>query len=235
MPLPIRSICRMSDLRLVIFDVDGTLVDSQEMIYAAFTWAYNDAGLPVPPRDRALSFVGRSLELIFPELSPELDAETHAALTQGYRDAYFHIRKERGSNATSPFFPGARSALDALKAQDWTVLAVATGKSKRGLDKLIEGYGLEDYFLSQQTADHHPSKPHPAMVQACLAETGIAPDRAVMIGDTTYDIDMGRAAGVKTIGVSWGYHSVETLQADRVIETFDVLSSTIDELIGPAT
>lgn len=235
MPPLTRSICRMSDLRLVIFDVDGTLVDSQEMIYAAFTWAYRDAGLPVPPRAKALGFVGRSLELIFPELSPEVDAATHARLTQGYRDAYFHIRKERGSNATSPFFAGARQALEQLRAQDWTVLAVATGKSKRGLDKLIEGYGLEGYFLSQQTADHHPSKPHPAMVQACLAETGISPDRAVMIGDTTYDIDMGRAAGVKTIGVSWGYHPTEALQADRIIHSFDVLQSTIDELIGPAT
>ena len=235
MPLLIRLICRMSDLRLVIFDVDGTLVDSQEMIFAAFTYAYEDAGLPVPERGRALSFVGRSLELIFPELSPELDAPQHARLTQGYRDAYFHLRKERGSNATSPFFAGARAALDQLKAQDWTVLAVATGKSQRGLDKLIAGYGLEGYFLSQQTADHHPSKPHPAMVQACLAETGIDAGRAVMIGDTTYDIDMGRAAGVKTIGVSWGYHPTETLQADRIIDTFDVLHSTIDELIGPAT
>lgn len=224
----------MSDLRLVIFDVDGTLVDSQEMIFAAFSFAYKEAGLPVPPRDRALSFVGRSLELIFPELSPELDAEAHASLTQGYRDAYFHIRQQRGSNATSPFFDGAREALDALKSQDWTVLAVATGKSMRGLDKLIEGYGLEGYFQSQQTADHHPSKPHPAMVEACLAETGIDPTRAVMIGDTTYDIDMGRAAGVKTIGVSWGYHPVETLKADAIIDTYDALLGTIDDLIGPA-
>jgi phosphoglycolate phosphatase len=225
----------MSDLRLVIFDVDGTLVDSQEMIFAAFTYAYEEKGLPVPARDRALGFVGRSLELIFPELSPELDSKTHAALAQGYRDAYFHIRQERGSNATSPFFPGARAALDQLRVQDNTILALATGKSKRGLDKLIEGYGLEGYFQSQQTADHHPSKPHPAMVQACLAETGINVDRTVMIGDTTYDIDMGRAAGVKTIGVSWGYHPVETLKADLIINTYDALMGAIDDLIGPTT
>ena len=225
----------MPDLRLVIFDVDGTLVDSQEMIFAAFSFAYEGLGLPIPPRDKALGFVGRSLELIFPELSPELDAGTHSALAQGYRDAYFHLRQKGGSNATSPFFPGARHALDALKAQDWTVLAVATGKSKRGLDKLIEGYGLEGYFVSQQTADHHPSKPHPAMVQACLAETGIAPGRAVMIGDTSYDLDMGLAAGVKTIGVSWGYHPVEDLNADRIITTYDALLGTIDDLIGPET
>jgi len=223
----------MPDLRLVIFDVDGTLVDSQEMIVAAFTYAYQGLDLPVPPRDRMLSFVGRSLELIFPELSPELDATAHAALAQGYRNAYMTLRQEGGSNATSPFFDGARAALDTLKAQDWTVLAVATGKSKRGLDKLIEGYGLEGYFMSQQVADFHPSKPHPAMVQACLSETGVDPARTVMVGDTTFDIDMGRAAGVKTIGVSWGYHPVETLQADTIIHTYDALMGAIDDLIGP--
>ena len=222
----------MSDLRLVIFDVDGTLVDSQEMIFDAFTYAYKGLGLPVPDRDRALGFVGRSLEVIFPELSPELDTATHLALAQGYRGAYMDIREEKGSNATSPFFPGARKALDTLKAQDWTVLAVATGKSKRGLDKLIESHGLEGYFLSQQVADFHPSKPHPAMVEACLAETGINSVQAVMIGDTTFDIDMGRAAGVKTIGVSWGYHPVETLNADTIIHSYDALLGAIDDLIG---
>ncbi len=223
----------MSEQRLVIFDVDGTLVDSQEMIVAAFSYAYKGLDLPVPPRGQLLSFVGRSLELIFPELSPELDNTTHLTLTQAYRDAYVHLRQERGSNASSPMFEGARAALDVLKAQDWTVLAVATGKSKRGLDKLIEGYGLDGYFMSQQVADFHPSKPHPAMVQACLAETGVDAARTVMIGDTTFDIDMGRAAGVKTIGVSWGYHPVETLQADTIIHNFDALMGAIDDLIGP--
>lgn len=225
----------MPEPRLVIFDVDGTLVDSQEMIVAAFTHAYAGLDLAPPPPDQMLRFVGRSLELIFPELSPELDAPLHDKLTQGYRDAYFHLRKTRGSNATSPLYPGAMQALETLRAQDWTLLAVATGKSKRGLDKLIEGYGLEGYFLSQQVADFHPSKPHPAMVQACLNETGVAADRTVMIGDTTFDIDMGRAAGVKTIGVSWGYHPVETLQADTIIHSFDALHSAIDDLIGLET
>lgn len=225
----------MSDLRLVIFDVDGTLVDSQEMIFDAFSFAYKGVGLPVPDRGRALSYVGMSLDKIFPALSPEVSEAEHQALAVGYRDAYFHIREARGSNATSPFFPGARDALDALRAQDWTVLGVATGKSKRGLDKLIEGYGLEGYFQSQQTADHHPSKPHPAMVRACLDDTGVAADRAVMVGDTTFDIDMGRAAGVKTIGVSWGYHPTEDLQADHIIDDFASLAGVIDDLIGPAT
>ncbi|MDX8350127.1 HAD-IA family hydrolase [Cognatiyoonia sp. IB215446] len=223
----------MSELRLVIFDVDGTLVDSQVMIFEAFTHAYKQVGLPVPERATALSYVGMSLETIFPQLSPEADAATHAALTQGYRDAYFHIRQTQGSNANSPFFPGAREVLDQLRAQDWTLMAVATGKSTRGLDKLTEGHGLEGYFASRQTADDHPSKPSPSMINTILSETGVSPDRAVMVGDTTFDMDMARAAGIKTIGVSWGYHPVEHLQADRLIHAFAALPQAIDDLIGP--
>lgn len=222
----------MSKLRLVIFDVDGTLVDSQVMIYDAFAFAYERVGLPVPDRAKALSYVGMSLDKIFPELSPDQDASTHAALTQGYRDAYFHIRQTRGSNATSPFFPGARTVLNQLRAQDWTLLGVATGKSTRGLDKLIEGHGLEGYFVSRQTADDHPSKPSPSMIQAILSETGVAADQAVMIGDTTFDMDMARSAGIKTIGVSWGYHPAETLFPDILIDDFAALPEAVDRLTG---
>ena len=214
----------MRELRLVIFDVDGTLVDSQVMIYDAFRFAYERAGLSVPDRAIALSYVGMSLEKIFPALSPEQNDQTHAALIQGYRDAYFHIRQERGSNM-----------LDSLKAEDWTLLAVATGKSTRGLDKLIEGHGLEGYFVSRQTADDHPSKPSPSMINAILAETGVAPDRAAMVGDTSFDMDMGQAAGSKTIGVSWGYHQVEMLKTDVIIDDFAALHRALDQLIGPAT
>ena len=165
-------------------------------------------------------------------MSPELDTTSHAALAQGYRDAYQEIRSKRGSSATSPFFPGARAALDALRAQDWTLLAVATGKSKRGLDKLVEGYGLDGYFQSQQVADFHPSKPHPSMIHAAMSETGVAADRAVMIGDTTFDMDMARAAGVRSIGVSWGYHATDALDADEIVHDFGALIPTIDTLIG---
>ncbi len=221
----------MTDLRLVIFDVDGTLVDSQDMIFAAFEFAYEGQGLPVPDRAHALSYVGMSLDLIFPRLSPELNTDQHKGLIQGYRDAYFHIRETRGSNATSPFYPGARAALDALRAQDWTLLAVATGKSKRGLDKLIEGHALRGYFISEQTADFHPSKPHPSMIQKAMADAGVEAAQTVMVGDTSYDMDMGRAAGVKTIGVTWGYHDANTLDADRMIGDFADLTKAVDELI----
>jgi len=172
----------MPDLRLVIFDVDGTLVDSQDMIYDAFCYSYERIDLPKPDRATALGYVGMSLDKIFPDLSPELTPATHIELAKGYREAYFHLREAKGSAATSPFFPGARQALEDLRAQDWTLLAVATGKSKRGLDKLIEGYGLAGYFQSEQTADHHPSKPHPAMIHAALSETGVAGEQDHVVG-----------------------------------------------------
>jgi phosphoglycolate phosphatase len=144
------------------------------------------------------------------------------------------MRQKSGSAETSPFFAGMRDVLDQLKTQDWTLLAVATGKSKRGLDKLIEGHGLEGYFQSQQVADFHPSKPHPAMVEACLTECGVDAAQTVMIGDTTFDIDMGRSASVKTIGVSWGYHDTKLLNADRIVITPEAIIPAIDDLIGPA-
>ena len=227
-----RSTCLMTDLRLIIFDVDGTLVDSQDMIFAAFAHAYRGLDLPVPDRGAALSFVGMSLDQIFPRLSPTLDPATHLALAQGYRDAYQHIRATQGSNATSPFFPGARAALDTLRAQDWTLLAVATGKSKRGLDKLVAGHELDGYFQSMQTADHHPSKPHPAMVRSALAEAGVSASDAVMIGDTTYDLEMAAAAGVPSIGVTWGYHSRRSLEAFEPVAVINDFAELVPALMS---
>jgi len=234
-PPLIRSLWMMSSLRLVIFDVDGTLVDSEALIYLSFMRAYESMGLAAPAREDALNHVGITLDHIFPLLSPELDAEIHAGLATAYREAYHAIRKEQGDRASSPFFPGARAALDALKAQDWTLLAIATGKAKRGLDAMITGHGLEGYFQSAQSADGHPSKPHPSMIHTCLAETGVDAAQTVMIGDTTFDMDMGRAAGVKTIGVSWGHHPVERLNADIIIPSFAELLPAIDQLLGPQT
>ncbi|MEL6641435.1 MAG: HAD-IA family hydrolase [Pseudomonadota bacterium] len=225
----------MSNLRLVIFDVDGTLVDSEALIYMSFTRAYESLGLVAPPRKAALNHVGITLDHIFPLLSPELDADTHVRLAAAYRDAYFAIRQKQGDRASSPFFPGARETLDVLKAQDWTLLAIATGKAKRGLDAMIAGHGLEGYFLSAQSADDHPSKPHPSMIHTCLLETGVEATQTVMIGDTTFDMDMGRAAGVKTIGVGWGHHPVDRLKADMIVSSFAELLPAIDHVLGPQT
>ena len=221
----------MNDMRLVIFDVDGTLVDSQAEIMAAMVHAFAAEGLEAPARPDVLSIVGLSLPEAFARLCPEQPASRQAALVSAYKSAFNALRGPEGNNELSPLFDGARTALDTLYAQPDTLLAVATGKSRRGLDKMLMRHDLGGYFHSQQVADFHPSKPHPSMVLAALHETGVPAHRAVMIGDTSYDIEMGRAAGVRTIGVSWGYHDATSLHADAIADTFAQLPVLIDKLM----
>lgn len=223
----------MTDLRLVAFDVDGTLVDSRSFILAGFRSAYEALGLVCPEDAQVSSIVGLSLETGIAELSPELSPAQHVALAKAYRDVY---RRGRAV-PPPPLFPGAREVLDALSAQPEVVLAVATAKSRRGLDHVLDGHGLARMFLSIQTADNHPSKPHPSMLEAVLAETGTEAAQAVMVGDTEFDIAMGRAADYRTVGVTWGHHSRERLHdagADVVIDDFGALLPALDAFRGAA-
>lgn len=214
-------------LRLVIFDVDGTLVDSQADIVASMTSAFQDAGLPVPARDTILGIVGLSLDVAMARLAPDADVQRMVAT---YKDAYADLRRTKGA-ASSPLYPGVRDVLDHFAAQDDLLLGVATGKSKRGLDSLIEAHGLEELFVTRQVADFHPSKPNPSMIRAALDETGVAAADAVMIGDTTYDMDMALNAGVASIGVTWGYHPRTHLaQAHHVIDEVAMLPATVDKV-----
>ncbi len=214
----------MSDLRLIVFDVDGTLVDSQAEILGAMTLAFLGAGLETPGREAILSKVGLSLEVIFPQLLPEASETVHAQLVAGYKEAYMRSRVEKGSAQSSPLYSGAREAIETLNAQPNTLLGIATGKSRRGLDKLLQGHDLTKTFVTEQVADHHPSKPHPSMLLEALAETGVSNNRAVMVGDTAFDMEMAKAAGFFAVGVSWGYHRAEMLTAaDVVIDEFTQL------------
>ena len=221
----------MSELRLVIFDVDGTLVDSQGLIVRSMEAAFDGVGLPSPSRNAIKGIVGLSLDRAVALLAPTASDNEAQRIVQTYKDAFFTYRSAEGAAASSPFFSGAREVLDQLRADPWTLLAVATGKSKRGLDALIEAHGLEGYFVSRQVADFHPSKPHPSMIFTAVDEAGVARSRTVMVGDTTYDMDMAKAAGVAAIGVSWGYHAVETLSADRIVGDFAELPAAINELL----
>jgi phosphoglycolate phosphatase len=223
----------MSDapLRLVIFDVDGTLVDSQADILGAMHLAFAGEGLLTPPREEVLGVVGLSLDVLMPRLAPEADAGTLARLVQGYKDAYMSLRSEQGGEISSPFYPSARATLEALQAQPDVLLGVATGKSRRGLDKLIEAHELKGIFVTQQVADFHPSKPHPAMLLAALSETGVEPENAVMVGDTTFDMEMAQDAGITGIGVSWGYHPpAHLVAAKHILESFDALPPLLDKI-----
>jgi phosphoglycolate phosphatase len=222
----------MTDLRLVVFDVDGTLVDSEADIVAAMDDAYASIGAPAPGAAAVRAIVGLSLDAAFVRLSPELSDRDRTALREGYKNSYMGKRAEKGAAVSSPLFPGARAVLEQLRADPWTLLAVATGKSQRGLDKLIEAHGFEGWFVSRQVADFHPSKPHPSMLQTILSETGVPARRAVMVGDTSYDIDMARAAGIASIGVGWGYHPVEALAADEIVRDFQAIPAAVTRLTG---
>jgi phosphoglycolate phosphatase len=224
----------MTRLRLVIFDVDGTLVDSQGAIVGAMTAAFSGQGLSVPTRADILGIVGLSLDHAVLRLAPEAAPDLRAAVVQGYKDSYHATRQAQGAAVGSPLYPGAAQALAALAGRDDLLLGVATGKSRRGLDELLKAHGLTDIFVTRQVADDHPSKPHPSMVLTCLAETGVEPGDAVMIGDTSYDMQMAGAAGVAAIGVGWGYHPAETLRpyARRIIDHFDALPAAVDHILG---
>lgn len=223
----------MAELRLVIFDVDGTLVDSQADIVASMDAAFAAAGLQVPDRATILSVVGLSLPHAIARLAPDQAEPVHHRMVETYKTTYA-ARRRGGSPGDSPLYPGARAVLKTLSAEDRTLLAIATGKSRRGLTALLDSQDLHRQFVTTQVADDHPSKPHPSMLLTCLAETGVAPDRAVMVGDTSYDMDMARAAGIASIGVSWGYHPAASLHADRVIDDFAALPAVLDDLIGGA-
>ena len=213
-------------MRLAIFDVDGTISDSQHHITHAMTLGFAAAGLAAPPASAVLGIVGLSLPLAVARLAPDLDGATQAAIVEGYKASYMDAR----AASPAPLYPGAAALLRRLAARDDMVLAVATGKSDRGLRALIGHHGLEGVFASCQTADGHPSKPHPSMILAALAETGLRPAQAVMIGDTTYDIEMARAAGVRAIGVCWGYHpaaEVAAAGADAMVAAFAELETVL--------
>ena len=220
-----------SDLRLVIFDVDGTLVDSQSDILAAFAQAFAHAGRSLPAPAQIMSIVGLSLDVAIARLVPDISDAGGAAMVEAYKDAYVTLRASTPAQQSSPFYPGVHEGLTLLKAIPEMLLGVATGKSKRGLDKLIEAHGLEGMFVTRQVSDFHPSKPHPSMILQAMADTGVGPSQTVMVGDTSYDMDMAAAAGVAGIGVSWGYHTRDALTAARhIIDRFDELPAVLRKI-----
>ena len=219
----------MSDLRLVIFDVDGTLIDSQTEMMAAMATAFASEAIAMPERNAVLSIVGLSLDEAFARLCPDSDAVLRARLVEAYKASFAGLRTQ--GREMGPMFPGARDALHTLQASDDVLLAVATGKSRRGLDKVLERHDLQGVFHSEQVADHHPSKPNPSMILTAMNELGVDACQTVMIGDTTFDMDMGRAAGVHTVGVSWGYHPAEALRPDVLIDDFAALPAAIDQVM----
>jgi phosphoglycolate phosphatase len=194
---------------LIVFDCDGTLVDSQAVIVACVQAAFTRDGLSPPLPQAVRQIVGLSLVEAMLQLMPEPDVAGAERLAAAYKEAF--VEHRRRPDFEEPLFPGVVEVLTGLR-QRGCVLGIATGKAMRGLRHVLEHHGLEPYFATLQTADHHPSKPHPAMLEAAMRETGMTPDETALVGDTTFDIDMAHAAGATAIGVTWGNHSPSILR-----------------------
>lgn len=197
--------------RLAIFDCDGTLVDSHADICRAMEDCFLRSHLEPPARDATRRVVGLSLINAIALLLPGAEPGFHASLAEEYKRSFHQLRA--GGEVEEPLFDGVVDLLQALEVEGW-LLGIATGKSDRGLRLCLERHGIHGRFMTLQTADRHPSKPHPAMIEAALEEAAADPGLSVMIGDTSYDMTMAGAAGVMAIGVGWGYHpAAELLEA----------------------
>ena len=215
--------------RLALFDCDGTLVDSQANICLAMEHAFDEAKLVSPPRHAIRRIVGLSLLEIMRTLLPEADGVVHAEMVDRYRASYLTLRNNGLEH--EPLYDGIAGVLSKLDEDGW-MLGVATGKSDRGLERCLDHHAIKGLFVTLQTADRHPSKPHPSMIYQAMADAGADPKSTVMIGDTVYDIHMGKAARCHTIGVNWGYHPVTELReagADRIAESMDELALMLGE------
>lgn len=220
-------------MHLVLFDCDGTLIDSQAIIVESMSAAFTANGLPPPARTAILEIVGLSLPIAVATLAGEKLHGAVADVTQSYKDAFQRLRAEPVDRM--PLYPGAIEALDALAAEPDLVLGIATGKSRRGLDAVIAKHGLEGRFVTLQTADDAPSKPDPTMIRRALVETGAKASRTLLVGDTTFDMEMARAAGARGLGVAWGYHPAERLVAAgaaRVVDGFAEVPGAVEALFG---
>jgi len=216
-------------MQLIIFDCDGTLVDSQHAICAAMAHAFSALTLPVPTRDRVLDIVGLSLPQVFAVLAGDQPDSVQAKLVELYRAGG---PGPHAGAARDPLFAGVAELIAALACRDDVVLGIATGKSRRGVARILEREAWSGHFLTIQTADDHPSKPHPAMIVQAMAEVGADASTTIMVGDTSYDMEMAVNAGVHGIGVGWGYHApARLLQAGArlIIDEAADLMAVIDQ------
>jgi len=218
-------------MKLALFDVDGTLVNSEAMITASLASAFQSEAMAPPPRETMLSIVGLSLVDAMRKLAPGEEDARHHRLADAYKAAFWKYRDENAH--AELLFDGALDLLQTLRRRDDVILGVATGKSRRGVDHLFQRHGFDGWFATIQTSDSHPSKPHPSMVLQALAETGLAPEDAIVIGDTSYDIGMARAAGAGAIGVTWGNQTrseLENAGAHYIVSDFNALLHSLDVL-----
>ena len=195
--------------RLALFDCDGTLVDSHANICRAMIETFVDHRLDPPDHAAIRRIVGLSLVEAVAALHPDGDTALHHGLADTYRRTFQAMRADSRLDP-EPLFPGIADAIAALDDAGW-LFGVATGKSDRGLALVLGHHDLLHRFVTLQTADRHPSKPHPGMVLKAMSDAGAAPTSTIVIGDTSFDMAMGVAAGATAIGAGWGYHEAQEL------------------------
>lgn len=218
-------------IRLAVFDCDGTLVDSQHSIVAAMRAACSAHDLEEPPAERVRRVVGLHLLEAIRVLLPDAADTVLDSVRASYIAAYQDLRV-RGL-VRDPLYPGARETIERLEVSGW-LLGVATGKSHRGLLATLERHAMTGRFVTLQTADRAAGKPHPEMLHKAMAEAGADAAATVMIGDTTFDMEMARAARTRAVGVAWGYHDADELKAsgaDCIVSDFSALPAALESLM----
>ena len=214
--------------KLVVWDVDGTLVDSRETIYEGAKGAFALLGEPEPTYDVVRQIVGLELREALGVLLPHLGAADLDRAVAAYRRT-FQTRVEQ-PGFLDPLYDGAAETLDRLRAEGWKI-AMATGKSRRGVEAVMRIHGWADLFDSTHCSDDGPGKPHPAMLFEAMRALGCGPDQTIMVGDTTHDMRMAKSAGAYAQGVSWGFHTAEEVQdggADHIAHDFAELNRRLD-------
>ena len=203
---------RVRRYRLLVFDWDGTLADSTSIIASAIQAACRDVGEPVPDDVAARFVIGLGLGEALAHVAPALSVARHPELSARYRHHYL------ARDAEIPLFDGVPALLADLSAEGF-MLAVATGKTRVGLDRSLSSHLLTERFSATRCADEGRPKPHPEMLQHLMSRLGVAPTETLMIGDTTHDLELARAAGVDALAVAYGAHQPDGLAAARPLAT----------------
>jgi phosphoglycolate phosphatase len=212
----------MKPYDLIIFDWDGTLMNSEAKIVNCFRKAVTDIGIEFPGSQAVRNIIGLGLKEALDSLLPEQDEKTRETVVSRYRDHFLHL-----DETEMPLFEGVEEGLDKLASQDY-LLAIATGKARMGLDRVLSATGLADRFVATRCSDEAISKPHPKMVLDILDQTGISAERVIVVGDTTYDIQMGHRAGTETLAVCYGVHDAGRLMQENPLDCVDSFTAVID-------
>lgn len=214
---------------LIIFDWDGTLMDSAAKIVRCFQCAATDAGLTPPPDNAVRNIIGLSLKEALDVLLPTARETVRAHVIECYRHHFLNL-----DTTDTPLFPGVAEGLNMLSAAGFR-FAIATGKARRGLDRVLRETGISHYFCATRCADEAKSKPHPQMLYDLLGVTGVQRERALMVGDTTYDLEMARAAAMGSVAVAYGAHERERLLPHGPLGCFDSFADVCQWLEAKAS